>query len=151
MSFCARPTVAAKKAVSRTDTGHHVERHGAYSNIGDSRQTMKTPAVTMVAAWIRAETGVGPSMASGSQVQQELGRFAHGADEQQDADGGQGVNSKPKGQRNAPTWSGTAANTVSNWIGPNSRNVAGDAERNRSRPTRLTRKALIAAALADGR
>ncbi len=29
---------------------------------------MKTPAVTMVAAWISAETGVGPSMASGSQV-----------------------------------------------------------------------------------
>ena len=27
-----------------------------------------TPAVTMVAAWISAETGVGPSMASGSQV-----------------------------------------------------------------------------------
>ena len=29
---------------------------------------MNTPAVTMVAAWIKAETGVGPSMASGSQV-----------------------------------------------------------------------------------
>jgi len=29
---------------------------------------MKTPAVTIVAAWIRAEMGVGPSMASGSQV-----------------------------------------------------------------------------------
>ena len=29
---------------------------------------MKTPAVTIVAAWIRAETGVGPSIASGSQV-----------------------------------------------------------------------------------
>ena len=29
---------------------------------------MNTPAVTMVAAWIRAETGVGPSIASGSQV-----------------------------------------------------------------------------------
>ena len=29
---------------------------------------MKTPAVTMVAAWISAETGVGPSIASGSQV-----------------------------------------------------------------------------------
>ena len=38
------------------------------SNSGDSRATMKTPAVTMVAAWISAETGVGPSMASGSQV-----------------------------------------------------------------------------------
>ena len=41
---------------------------GASSNIGDRRATMNTPAVTMVAAWISAETGVGPSMASGSQV-----------------------------------------------------------------------------------
>ena len=32
------------------------------------RPTMNTPAATMVAAWIRAETGVGPAMASGSQV-----------------------------------------------------------------------------------
>ena len=30
------------------------------------RPTMYTPAVTIVAAWMRAETGVGPSMASGS-------------------------------------------------------------------------------------
>ncbi len=29
---------------------------------------MNTPAVTMVAAWMRADTGVGPSIASGSQV-----------------------------------------------------------------------------------
>ena len=29
---------------------------------------MNTPAVTIVAAWIRADTGVGPSIASGSQV-----------------------------------------------------------------------------------
>ena len=41
---------------------------GASANSGDSRATMNTPAVTMVAAWISAETGVGPSMASGSQV-----------------------------------------------------------------------------------
>jgi hypothetical protein len=32
------------------------------------RPTMYTPAVTIVAAWIRAETGVGPSIASGSQT-----------------------------------------------------------------------------------
>src|SRR3546814_8513186 len=38
------------------------------SNIGDRRQTMNTPAVTIVAAWISADTGVGPSIASGSQV-----------------------------------------------------------------------------------
>jgi hypothetical protein len=29
---------------------------------------MYTPAVTIVAAWIRAETGVGPAIASGSQT-----------------------------------------------------------------------------------
>ena len=29
---------------------------------------MYTPAVTMVAAWIKAETGVGPSIASGNQT-----------------------------------------------------------------------------------
>ena len=32
------------------------------------RTIKKTPAVTMVAAWINAETGVGPAMASGSQT-----------------------------------------------------------------------------------
>src|ERR1700684_1649620 len=36
------------------------------SNRCDMRATMKMPAVTMVAAWIRAEIGVGPSMESGS-------------------------------------------------------------------------------------
>jgi hypothetical protein len=36
--------------------------------IGALRATRYTPAVTMVAAWIRAETGVGPSMASGSHM-----------------------------------------------------------------------------------
>ena len=41
---------------------------GDTSNIGDRRHTMNTPAVTIVAAWISADTGVGPSIASGSQV-----------------------------------------------------------------------------------
>ena len=39
-----------------------------YSNSGESRAIITTPAVTMVAAWISAETGVGPSIASGNQV-----------------------------------------------------------------------------------
>jgi hypothetical protein len=38
------------------------------SNSGDMRVTMKIPAVTMVAAWISAEIGVGPSIESGSQT-----------------------------------------------------------------------------------
>ena len=38
------------------------------SKSGESRATMKMPAVTIVAAWISAEIGVGPSMESGSQT-----------------------------------------------------------------------------------
>src|SRR5574343_1255570 len=38
------------------------------SNSGDIRETMKIPAVTMVAAWISAEIGVGPSIESGNQT-----------------------------------------------------------------------------------
>ena len=33
---------------------------------GRSRATRKIPAATIVAAWIRAEIGVGPSIASGN-------------------------------------------------------------------------------------
>ena len=38
------------------------------SKSGDMRATMKIPAVTIVAAWISAEIGVGPSIESGSQT-----------------------------------------------------------------------------------
>ena len=38
------------------------------SKKGCARATRKTPAVNIVAAWISAETGVGPSIASGSHV-----------------------------------------------------------------------------------
>src|SRR5665213_1726293 len=68
MSFCTRPTVAAKNAVVAPKNITTAWASGASSNRGDSRATMNTPAVTMVAAWIRAETGVGPSIASGNQV-----------------------------------------------------------------------------------
>src|ERR1700722_2281775 len=36
------------------------------NNNSEMRATMKIPAVTMVAAWIKAEMGVGPSIESGS-------------------------------------------------------------------------------------
>jgi len=41
---------------------------GTYSNSGEHLIMRKTPAVTIVAAWIKAETGVGPSIASGIHV-----------------------------------------------------------------------------------
>ena len=40
---------------------------GAYSIIGEHLIIKNTPAVTKVAACIKAETGVGPSIASGNQ------------------------------------------------------------------------------------
>ena len=87
MSFCAQPTVAAKMQVAAPTQVTTCIAVGDASNIGDRRQTMNTPAVTMVAAWIRALTGVGPSIASGSQVwSAELRRLAHRADEQQQAE-----------------------------------------------------------------
>ncbi len=39
---------------------------GTRTKSGCARVTMKTPAVTIVAAWISADTGAGPSIASGS-------------------------------------------------------------------------------------
>src|SRR5258708_21375591 len=68
MSFCTRPTVAAKSAVVAPKNITTACAFGANSNSGDSLATMKTPAVTMVAAWINAENGVGPYMAFGNQV-----------------------------------------------------------------------------------
>src|ERR1035438_9899179 len=68
MSVWAMPMVAAKRAVSVPIIATTVIAIGARSKIADDRATIYTPAVTMVAAWINAETGVGPSMASGSQT-----------------------------------------------------------------------------------
>ena len=68
MSFWTSPMVAAKNAVMAPISVTTVSASTDSSKIGDMRATRKTPAVTMVAAWISAETGVGPSMASGNQV-----------------------------------------------------------------------------------
>jgi len=58
--------VAAKRAVAAPTQAMVVRVMGASWKSGARRQTRKMPAVTMVAAWIRALTGVGPAMASGS-------------------------------------------------------------------------------------
>src|ERR1700755_1803165 len=47
-------TITKESAVSESSKG------------GDMRATVNMPAVTIVAAWIRAEIGVGPSIESGS-------------------------------------------------------------------------------------
>ena len=68
MSVCTRAIVAPSTAVAVPTTATTVIAVGDRLKRAARRATMYTPAVTMVAAWMRAETGVGPSMASGSQT-----------------------------------------------------------------------------------
>jgi len=60
--------VAAKKEVNEPSSIKINSELGNISNIKENFIKKKTPAVTMVAACIKAETGVGPSIASGSQL-----------------------------------------------------------------------------------
>src|SRR5829696_10575803 len=67
MSFWATATVAANKAVTTPTTAIRVDAHGVANAIsGLTRVIKNTPLVTIVAAWISADTGVGPAIASGS-------------------------------------------------------------------------------------
>src|SRR5579871_4597322 len=68
MSLFTTPSSPMKNAVVAPITSTHDSAISDCSNSGDMRATMKMPAVTMVAAWISAEMGVGPSMESGSQT-----------------------------------------------------------------------------------
>ena len=67
-SFWKRPIDPAIKAVIAPKIAMNVKLAKEYSIMDEVLKSKKTPAVTIVAAWIRAETGVGPSIASGSQV-----------------------------------------------------------------------------------
>ena len=68
MSFWNKPTLAAINAVAVPTHRMMSFVNGANSNNTELRTIKKIPAVTIVAAWISALTGVGPAMASGSQV-----------------------------------------------------------------------------------
>src|SRR6476646_7060412 len=66
MSFWMTPRNAMKSAVVAPMMVTNDKAVSESSNNGLIRATMKIPAVTMVAAWISAEMGVGPSIESGS-------------------------------------------------------------------------------------
>ena len=68
MSVCTRPMDAETIAVNAPITATISSTCGACENSIALRHSRYTPAVTMVAAWISADTGVGPSIASGSQT-----------------------------------------------------------------------------------
>ena len=112
---------------------------------------MNTPAVTMVAAWIKAETGVGPSMASGSQVcspncaDLPMAPMNNSRQMSVSASGCQ-----PKNGMVLPTSVGACAKMVPKSTAPTIANSAKIPSAKPKSPTRLTTKALIAAALASG-
>src|SRR3982751_1579905 len=66
MSYCVMAMSAMKKQVIAPMITTNESAVSDSSNSGDMRATMKMPAVTIVAAWISAEMGVGPSIESGS-------------------------------------------------------------------------------------
>src|SRR3954464_8553447 len=68
MSFWMMPRKPMNSAVIAPITITKDSAVSDSSNSGDMRATMKMPAVTIVAAWISAEMGVGPSIESGSQT-----------------------------------------------------------------------------------
>ena len=68
MSNWASPIVAANTAVRAPTVATTPNATGDIENRKCRRTIMYTPAVTIVAAWINALTGVGPAMASGSQT-----------------------------------------------------------------------------------
>jgi hypothetical protein len=124
---------------------------GASSNSGDSRATMNTPAVTMVAAWISAETGVGPSMASGSKCGAGTAPTCPSAHEQQAGRSRSARRVQPKKVDGLAGERGRLGKGRCREVDRLRHQKQGDyAERKRSRRTRLTTKALIAAALASG-
>ena len=124
---------------------------GAYSNSGDSRATMNTPAVTIVAAWIRAETGVGPSIASGSQVCRPIcADFPIAPMNRRMQARVSESTRQPRKSIVVPATLGALPNTVSKSSEPKITKTAKMPSAKPKSPTRLTTKALIAAALAAG-
>ena len=67
ISFCVRAQVAVNSVVRAPRQRQVVRAVWLFSRRGLIRTSRKMPATTIVLEWSRAETGVGPSMAEGSQ------------------------------------------------------------------------------------
>ena len=66
-SFWVRAQIAVKEVVMAPKQRHSVRAVWLFSRRGKVRISRKMPATTMVLECRRADTGVGPSMAAGSQ------------------------------------------------------------------------------------
>lgn len=103
MSSFAQPMMAPNSSVTAPTITTAVWAAGARLNSGPERTIRYTPAVTMVAAWISADTGWGPSMASPQPgLQRHLGALAARAEQQQQADRGQRCPRSSRARRRRP-------------------------------------------------
>jgi len=105
--------------------------------IGEVRASRNTPAVTMVAAWIRALTGVGPAMASGSHTYSGICALLPVAA----ANSSSAITAAAAVPSTAPAWGRTSPNDSE----PNSRKTTNMASMKPTSPMRLTTKAFLAA------
>ena len=114
---------------------------------------MKIPAVTMVAAWMRAEIGVGPSIESGNQT------CSGNCADLPIAPMNRQMQAKVSTDHSAPhnpgivdsTIPGAASKTSAYWSEPVYMNRHAIPIRNPRSPTRFTRNALRFARIADSR
>lgn len=67
MSFWVRAQEAVKRVVRAPKQRQVVRMVGLFCIKGEERISRKMPATTIVLEWRSAETGVGPSIAEGSQ------------------------------------------------------------------------------------
>src|SRR5438132_712555 len=77
MSVCTRPMVAAKNAVAHPTMATASMAVSECANKMCDRATTYTPAVTIVAAWINALTGVGSRLLQEIESDQQVARKSH--------------------------------------------------------------------------
>src|ERR1700729_3002116 len=141
MSSLAHPMIAPNSSVTAPTTVTASCAVGDRLKIGLDRTIRYTPAVTMVAAWISADTGVGPSIASSSQ--DCSGTCA-------DLPHAPSSNNNPRAVVTPLLAPPTAWNTPLNVTVPNCANISMIASESPASPTRLAMNAFLAAVAAAG-
>src|SRR6202012_4973590 len=141
MSSLAQPMIAPNSSVTAPTTVTASCAVGESLKIGLDRTIRETPAVTMVAAWMRAETGVGPSIASSSQ--DCSGTWA-------DLPQAASSSSRPSAEATPEPPDFTESNTPVKLNVPNSANISMIARDSPTSPTRLAMKDFLAATAAVG-
>ncbi|CKQ63805.1 Uncharacterised protein [Mycobacterium tuberculosis] len=141
MSSLAQPMIAPNSSVTAPTMTTASWAVGARLYSGPDRTIKYTPAVTMVAAWISADTGVGPSIASPSQAcSGTCADLAHAPNS---------INN-PIAVSTARLAAGTPANTPAYDRVPKVLNVKNIPTARPASPTRFITNAFLAAVAADG-